>query len=69
LLRMRDRFWGFLRSLRRFRIDHFSDHNMGEYIEAIRRAVEKEYERSRDRPRDAPKPHKRVVQVQSEKVG
>ncbi|MEM6654244.1 MAG: lipase family protein [Planctomycetota bacterium] len=40
VLRARDRFWGFLRSLRRWRIDHFSDHLMGEYIDAILRHVE-----------------------------
>ncbi|MEQ8846447.1 lipase family protein [Botrimarina sp.] len=40
--RARDRWWGFWRTLRKWRIDHFSDHLMGEYITAIRRAVEQE---------------------------
>lgn len=40
--RFRDRFWGFMRSLRRWRIDHFSDHLMGEYINAIRTLAEEE---------------------------
>lgn len=39
LMRLRDRFWGFLKSLRRWRIDHFSDHLMAEYITAIENAV------------------------------
>ncbi|MEN1681497.1 MAG: lipase family protein [Planctomycetota bacterium] len=38
-MRARDRFWGFWRSLRRWRIDHFSDHLMGEYIAGIQHAV------------------------------
>ena len=42
VLRMRDRFWGFLRSLRRWRVDHFSDHLMGEYIAAIRKLAAEE---------------------------
>ncbi|MEM6330250.1 MAG: lipase family protein [Planctomycetota bacterium] len=42
VLRLRDRFWGFLRSLKRWRIDHFSDHLMGEYITAIRRLMEED---------------------------
>ncbi|MEO1495759.1 MAG: lipase family protein [Planctomycetota bacterium] len=37
--KMRDRWWGFWRSLSRWRIDHFSDHLMGEYIRAIEQAV------------------------------
>lgn len=45
--KMHDRWWGFLRSLRRWRIDHFSDHLMGEYINAIERAVEQENAGSR----------------------
>lgn len=35
LWRARDRWWGFVRSLRMWKIDHFSDHLMGEYIRAI----------------------------------
>ncbi|MEN0109978.1 MAG: lipase family protein [Planctomycetota bacterium] len=42
VLKMRDRFWGFVRSLRRWRVDHFSDHLMGEYITAIKNAVDQE---------------------------
>lgn len=42
LLRFRDRWWGFVRTLRKWRIDHFSDHLMGEYIRAIECAVEQE---------------------------
>ena len=42
MLRMRDRFWGFMRSLRRWQIDQFSDHLMGEYIDAILKLVEEE---------------------------
>lgn len=37
--KMRDRWWGFWRSLTRWRIDHFSDHLMGEYVRAIEQAV------------------------------
>ncbi|TWT38133.1 Lipase (class 3) [Posidoniimonas corsicana] len=56
LMRARDRFWGFMRSLRRFRIDQFSDHNMGEYIEAIRRAVQEEGD-----PAGQPEPRQATV--------
>jgi triacylglycerol lipase len=38
----KDRFRGFWRGLRRWQIDHFSDHSIGKYIEAIGRAVEVE---------------------------
>lgn len=38
-LRVVDRLRGFLRSLRRFRIDHFSDHSIEQYIEHIHAAV------------------------------
>ncbi len=40
--RMYDRLLGFALSLRRFRIDHFSDHSMLEYIQSIRNALEEE---------------------------
>ena len=43
MLRARDRFWGFWQSVAKWRIDHFSDHLMGEYIDAIRRAVDQEH--------------------------
>lgn len=43
VLRMRDRFWGFVRTLKRWRIDHFSDHLMVEYITAIREAQQVEH--------------------------
>ena len=42
LMRARDRFWGFWRTLRRFRVDHFSDHLMSEYIRAIKNAADEE---------------------------
>lgn len=42
MLRSRDRWWGFWRSLSKWRIDHFSDHLMGEYINIVQKAVEKE---------------------------
>ncbi|TWT48602.1 lipase family protein [Botrimarina hoheduenensis] len=42
LFKARDRWWGFVRTLRRWRIDHFSDHLMSEYLRAIRIAVEQE---------------------------
>ncbi|MEO0531237.1 MAG: lipase family protein [Planctomycetota bacterium] len=41
-LKMRDRWWGFVRTLKRWRVDHFSDHLMGEYINAIEQAVKQE---------------------------
>lgn len=49
VLKMRDRWWGFVRTLRKWRIDHFSDHLMGEYINAIRHAVEQEHAGMRPR--------------------
>lgn len=49
MLKMRDRWWGFLRTLRRWRVDHFSDHLMGEYIKAIENAVK--LEQSGHRPK------------------
>lgn len=42
LLKSRDRWWGFVRSLKKWRIDHFSDHLMGEYINAIEKIVGQE---------------------------
>jgi len=50
--RFRDRVKGFLKGLRRFRIDHFSDHNMVGYIEGIQRGIEEE-ESGGTRPRSA----------------
>ncbi|WP_231993652.1 lipase family protein [Pseudobythopirellula maris] len=47
--KMRDRFWGFWRSLRRGRVDHFSDHLMTEYIGALQVLVDKESRGSRPR--------------------
>jgi triacylglycerol lipase len=41
----RDKWRGFVRELRRWRIDHFSDHSIRDYIEAILRAVRDEQER------------------------
>lgn len=41
-LKMRDRWWGFVRTLRRWRVDHFTDHLMDEYIKAIEQAVKQE---------------------------
>lgn len=40
--RVVDRLRGFFRSLRRFKIDHFSDHSTEEYIASIHAAVEKQ---------------------------
>lgn len=56
LVRARDRFWGFMRSLRRWRIDHFSDHLMGEYIAAIRGLAEEE-SGAADQPHPLAPPH------------
>lgn len=47
LLKMRDRWWGFIRSLRRWRVDHFNDHLMGEYIRSVKQAVQQERAGSR----------------------
>ena len=49
VMRLRDRFWGFLKSLSKWRIDHFSDHLMGEYITAVKNAVDQE--RAGNRPK------------------
>ena len=38
----RDRWKGFLRGLRRWKVDHFADHSTHYYIQAIAAAVEKE---------------------------
>lgn len=59
LLRFRDRFWGFVRTLRRWRIDHFCDHLIGEYIAAIEQALERDRERDEQRRRTlhSRKPH------------
>ena len=38
----RDRWKGFLRGLRRWKIDHFADHSIHKYIDAIVAAVEEE---------------------------
>ena len=38
----KDRWRGFWRGLRRWKIDHFSDHAVGNYIDAIRLAVDEE---------------------------
>lgn len=57
-LRARDRMKGFLRELRRWRIDQFSDHLMKEYITAIDGALEREIEKDRTkRIGKAPKRH------------
>lgn len=40
--RFRDRWKGFLKGILRFRIDHFSDHNLIGYIEGIWRGIEAE---------------------------
>jgi triacylglycerol lipase len=40
--RFRDRWWGFVHGLRRWRIDHLSDHNMGEYLAGIRKVIEQD---------------------------
>jgi triacylglycerol lipase len=42
--RRRDRWQGFLRGLRKWKIDHFSDHSIMRYIDAIAAAVDKERE-------------------------
>jgi triacylglycerol lipase len=40
--RVLDRLRGFARSLRRFKVDHFSDHSMEDYIAHIHAAVQKQ---------------------------
>jgi len=45
LSRRRDRWQGFLRGLRRWKIDHFSDHSIHQYIQAIYKAVREEDQR------------------------
>jgi triacylglycerol lipase len=40
--RVLDRLRGFARSLRRFKIDHFSDHSIEDYIDHIHAAVQKQ---------------------------
>ncbi|MCM2370493.1 lipase family protein [Rhodopirellula sp. ICT_H3.1] len=42
LMKRRDRWRGFFKSLRRFRIDHFSDHPLHQYIEPILEAARQE---------------------------
>ena len=42
MLKARDRWWGFVSSLKKWKVDHLSDHAMGEYIDAIRRSLEQE---------------------------
>jgi len=42
LMKRRDRWRGFLCSLRRWKIDHFADHSIHQYIQGILKAVEKE---------------------------
>jgi triacylglycerol lipase len=42
LMKRRDRWKGFLAGLRRFKVDHFSDHSIHRYIEAIWKAVQQE---------------------------
>lgn len=42
MFRIHDRWWGFLRNLTHWRIDHFADHLMGEYIGAIEKLVKEE---------------------------
>lgn len=41
-LRMRDRFHGFIRGLTQWRIDHFTDHLMAEYLQALHKSIEQE---------------------------
>lgn len=41
----RDKWRGFLRGLRRWKIDHFSDHSIHQYIDAILKAIADEDER------------------------
>lgn len=40
--RFRDRWYGFMLSLGKFQIDHFSDHSMLKYIQYIQKAIEEE---------------------------
>ena len=40
--RRRDRWQGFLRGLRKWKIDHFADHSIHRYIEAVLKACEEE---------------------------
>lgn len=52
LLKFRDRWWGFVRTLRKWRVDHFSDHLMGEYINAIEKIVGQEHAGNRPKALD-----------------
>tara|TARA_R110002049_G_scaffold2750_2_gene21414 strand:+ start:123774 stop:124733 length:960 start_codon:yes stop_codon:yes gene_type:complete len=66
IMKRRDRWRGFLGGLRRFKVDHFSDHSIHRYIEGVWKAVEKEESDLRsgesatksvdDFAQDAPKP-------------
>ncbi|GAA4457205.1 lipase family protein [Novipirellula rosea] len=42
LMKRRDRWWGFIHGLRRWKIDHFADHSIHNYIAAIFDAVRAE---------------------------
>lgn len=73
MLRMRDRFLGFFSTLRSWRIDHFSDHLMTEYIKAIKAGAEQERAGIHSKPlekllarvdeRSTPTPLMRVAQA------
>jgi triacylglycerol lipase len=54
-----DRLRGFLRGLRRFRIDRFSDHSIEQYISYLHAAVQKRAAFD-DTSRFAPLPDRRV---------
>ena len=41
-MKRRDRWWGFIHSLRRWKVDHFIDHSIHNYIDAIFAAVQLE---------------------------
>lgn len=51
----RDRWWGFVRGLMKWRIDHLSDHFMGDYLRAILAEIEEE-ESGYGRPYSPPNP-------------
>ncbi|MEM9585925.1 MAG: lipase family protein [Planctomycetota bacterium] len=66
LAKRHDRWQGFLRSLKSWKVDHFSDHSLKEYVAAILNAIEESEETvaaggeaviAEDVAADAPKPH------------
>lgn len=48
VMKRRDRWRGFFGGLRRWKIDHFADHSIHRYIEAVYKAVQQEEEQMRE---------------------